>query len=350
MLWLTIIAFVLVIGVLVFVHELGHFTVAKLSRVKVEEFGMGFPPRLFKIKRGETIYSINAIPFGGFVRLLGEDGESQAKNSFASKRSRVKLPIIAAGVLMNFLLAGVLFSIGYGIGMTPVRLDASTLPGKKTNTVMIASIVENSVAQQSGLKVGDQILGFASGSDFTQFTSDNKGKPVELNIKSEEGKEELKTLTLGAGEYPLGVGLVDLPSVKMGFFDAIYYGFKELFLTTYFVLKMLLIFLGQLFSKFTLGEDVAGPVGIFNITGQAVRYGLVYVLQLAAILSINLGLVNFIPFPALDGGKAFLIFLQGLFRKKIIKDEIENMMNLIGFALIILLITTITLREILNLL
>lgn len=347
---LTIIAFVLVIGILVFVHELGHFSVAKIFGVKVEEFGMGFPPRLFKIKKGETIYSINAIPFGGFVKLLGQDGESHSKDSFMSKRSRVKIPIIAAGVIMNFLLAGVLFSIGYGIGMPPVRLNPDNLPGKKTNMVMFASILDDSVAKGAGLKVGDQVIGFNSAEEFTAFTSANKGTTVELKIKSENGAEQTKTVNLGAGDYPLGVGLVDLPSVKMGFFNSIYYGFKELIFTTYFVLQMLLVFLGQLFSTFSISKDVAGPVGIFNITGQAVKYGLVYVLQLAAILSINLGLVNFLPFPALDGGKAFLIFLQGIFKKKIIRAEVENILSLVGFALIILLISTISIREIIGLL
>lgn len=347
---LTIIAFILVIGILVFVHELGHFTIAKLSGVKVEEFGMGFPPRVFKIKKGDTVYSINAIPFGGFVKMLGEDGESHANDSFMSKRSRVKIPIIAAGVIMNFLLAGILFSIGYGIGMPPVRLDPDSLPGNKTNMVMVASVLDNSVAKQSGINEGDQVLGFSSGEEFTAFTSANKGKTVELNIKSDDGKGQAKTVSLGAGEYPLGVGSVDLPSIKMGFFDSIYYGFKELVFTTYFVLQMLLVFLGQLFSTLSISKDVAGPVGIFNITGQAVKYGLVYVLQLAAILSINLGLVNFLPFPALDGGKAFLIFLQGLFKKKIIRAEVENVLSLVGFGLIILLISTISIREIIGLL
>lgn len=350
MLFLTIVAFVLIIGILVFVHELGHFTVAKLSGVRVEEFGMGFPPRLFKVKKGTTVYSINLIPFGGFVKLLGEEGESTAKDSFASKKSRVKLPIIAAGVIMNFILAGVLLSIGYGIGMPPIRLNPDNLPGKKVNTVVVASVLDGSVAKSSGLKAGDQIVGFSSGEEFTDFTSVNKGKTIDLNLKTESGEEFSKKITLGEGDYPLGVGLADLATVKMGFFDSIYYGFKELFLTTYFVLQMLLVFLGQLFSKFQLSKDVAGPVGIFNITGQAVEYGIVYVLQLAAILSINLGLVNFIPFPALDGGRALLIFLQGLFKKKIIKTEVENIMNLVGFALIILLITTITVRELINLL
>lgn len=348
MLILTIIVFVLVIGVLVFVHELGHFTIAKLSGVKVEEFGMGFPPRLFKIKKGGTVYSINAIPFGGFVKLLGEDGESDAKNSFASKRSLVKLPIIAAGVIMNFLLAGVLFSIGYGIGMPPVRLNSDNLPGVKTNMVMIASVLDDSVAKEAQIKEGDRVIGFNSAQEFTAYTSAHKGSTVELKFRSESGAEQTKTVNLGIGEYPLGVGLADLPSIKMGFFNSIYYGFKELIFTTYFVLTMLLAFLGQLFSKFSISKDVAGPVGIFNITGQAVKYGIVYVLQLAAILSINLGLVNFIPFPALDGGKAFLIFLQGVFKKKIIRAEVENIASLVGFALIILLITTITLREIIK--
>ncbi|PIT97032.1 hypothetical protein COT77_03565 [Candidatus Berkelbacteria bacterium CG10_big_fil_rev_8_21_14_0_10_41_12] len=346
---LTLIVFIVIIGILILFHELGHFSVAKFSGVKVEEFGIGFPPRLLKIKKGETIYSINAIPFGGFVRLLGEDGKSDAKNSFNSKKTRIKIAIIAAGVVMNFIFAGVLFSIGYMIGMSPIRLNPDKFGGTRKDIVVVGSIVDGSAAQGAGIKVGDEILGFASPEDFNTFTTSHKGQEVKIDLKRSK-KNETKDVFLGQGEVPLGVGLISIPIVKLGFLRAIAAGFTELVYTTYFVLKMIIIIIGQLLFQFKLSQDIAGPVGIFNITGRAVSFGLVYVLQLAAILSINLGIINFIPFPALDGGKAALLFAEGIARRKLIRAELENILSLIGFALLIILLTSVTVREIIKLL
>ena len=179
---LTLLAFLVILGLLVFVHELGHFVAAKLSGVKVEEFAFGFPPRIVCHKRGETNYCINLIPFGGYVKMLGEEEESKSPRSFSSKRARNKLFIVVSGVAMNFILAGVLFSIGYMIGMSPIRVNPDAISGPTTNRIYIAQVNEGSPAEQVGLQAGDIIEGFPSNEDFSQYTRSHLGERVLLNI------------------------------------------------------------------------------------------------------------------------------------------------------------------------
>lgn len=349
MFWLTLIAFLIILGLLVFVHELGHFSAAKLLQVKVEEFAFGFPPKLFCRKRGETKYCINAIPFGGYVKMLGEDESADSPRSFSKKKVRSRLAIVIAGVVMNFVLAGVLFSIGYMIGMTPIRLDTQSLGGQKNYEVTIAEVVTGSVAEKAGIKVGDIIEGFTTAEEFSSFTKDNRGQSVSLSV--ERGGEELvKDITLGSDESaPFGVALVDLATVKLPFFQAIAAGFKEMVLTTGYIAVLIVQLFGRLFSSGQVGESVAGPVKIFNITGEAVEMGWSYILQFAALLSINVGLVNILPFPALDGGRAVLIFLEGVFRKKVLREDWENLLHTAGFVILIGLIAIVTIREVIGL-
>lgn len=349
MFWLTLLAFLIILGLLIFVHEAGHFIVAKLSGIKVEEFAFGFPPRIFCVKRGETKYCINAIPFGGYVKMLGEEKDSDSPRAFNKKKPGIRLMIVVAGVVMNFLLAGIIFSVGYMVGMSPIRLNPDELGGRQTHQVVIAQIAENSAAKTAGIKVGDIVLGYDSVGAFSEFTRKNHGATVPVSVLREGEITDL-SVTLSQDESaPLGVGIVDIPVVQLPFFKAIYFGFKEMILTTGYIFILLYGFFVKLFSSGQVAGDVAGPVGIFNITGQAVRMGLAYLLQLAAILSINLGIINILPFPALDGGRAFLIGLEGIFRRRVIRSEIENTLHFVGFAILILLIAAITVREVIAL-
>jgi len=350
MFWLTLLAFLIILGILIFAHEAGHFIVAKASGVKVEEFAFGFPPRIFSRKRGETRYSINAIPFGGYVKMLGEERENDSPRSFSRKKARFKFAIVIAGVIMNFILAGVLLSIGYMIGMSPIRLNPDNLSGQKMHQVVIAQVNKDSPAQAADLQVGDLILGFNSTQGFVNFTQSNLNHDVKILIKREGETIEKSAHISKNSEAPLGVGIVDVPLVKLTFFSAIYAGFKDMILTTGYVFVLLKDFLSGLFIKGKIAEGVAGPVGIFNITGEAVRMGIVYLIQLAAILSINLGLINILPFPALDGGRAVIILAEGIFRRKVLKTEIENALHMLGFAILMLFVLIITFREVIALL
>jgi len=345
MFWITLIVFLLVLGLLVFVHELGHFLAAKISDVKVEEFAFGFPPRLLCRCKGETKYCINLIPFGGYVKMLGEDSESESPRSFSKKRSRNKLFIVIAGVLMNFILAGFLFSLGYMVGMSPIRVNPDKIGGVQDNKIFIAQVNENSPAQRFGMAVGDVVRGFDSSEDFSDFTRANLGKTIKITVLREQEEITKEVLVSDDSEAPIGVGLVDIPTVKLGFLKAIKYGFLEMILTTSYIFTMLKsVFLG-LFEG-SVSDSVAGPVGIFNLTGEAVKMGFVYIVQWTALLSINLGLINILPFPALDGGRAVFILSEGVFRRKVIKSEVENILHFIGFVLLIVAIIALTFREI----
>jgi len=347
---LTLVAFLIILGLLVFVHELGHFSMAKLCGVTVEEFAFGFPPRLICKKKNGTRYCINLIPFGGYVKMLGEDEDVKAKGSFSSKKARFRFLIVVAGVLMNFILAGVLFSAGYMIGMSPIAIPQSALTsGVKSNKIIIAQIMKDSAGERAGLKVGDSILNYNDVTLFSEFTKSNLDQNVTITVQRASKIYEKQVHISDNVDAPMGLGLVDVPSYKVPFFKAIGIGFKEMFYTTGAIAVGIYNLFRDIFSTGKVGEGVAGPVGIFNITGEAVRLGISYIIQLAGLLSINLALINILPFPALDGGRAFIIFAEGIARKKIIREDIESLLHTIGFVILIALILVVTFKEVLAL-
>lgn len=347
---ITLVAFLVILGLLVFVHELGHFTIAKLSGVTVEEFAFGFPPRLICKKKNGTKYCINLIPFGGYVKMLGEDEDVKAKGSFSSKKARFRFAIVVAGVVMNFILAGVLFSVGYMIGMSPIALHESSLSaGKRTNKIIIAQVMKDSAGERAGLQVGDSILNYNDVNVFSGFTKSSLDQDVTITIQRADKIYVKQAHISNNAEAPLGVGLVDIPSYKLPFFNAIGAGFSEMFFTTGAIAKGIYALFKSLFATGKVGEGVAGPIGIFNITGEAVKLGVSYLIQLAGLLSINLALINILPFPALDGGRAIIIFAEGVARKKVIRADIEALLHTIGFVVLIALILVVTFKEVLAL-
>jgi len=350
MFWLTLLAFLVILSLLVFVHELGHFAVAKLCGVKVEEFAFGFPPRLLCKKRGETKYCINAIPFGGYVKMLGEEKNSDSPKSFNQKKARYRFTIVVAGVCMNLILAGILLSIGFMMGTSPIRLDTQKFGGQTTAEVTIAQVLPDSAAAKAGLITGDILTQFSSAEEFAKYTRENINKPIIITI-NREGTTTTKTIQLSDNpDGPLGAGIADVSKVKLPFFKAIAAGFADAYLTTIYIVGLLWGFLTHIFQPGQIAENVAGPVKIFNITGQVVKMGFIYLIQFAALLSINVALVNILPLPALDGGRAVIIFAEGIARRKIMRVEIENLLHMVGFIIIIALVVAITLREIIALL
>jgi len=346
MIALTIIAFVIILGLLVFVHELGHFISAKISKIKVEEFAFGFPPKVFCVKRGETKYCINAIPLGGYVKMLGEDSTNSSPKSFSAKKPWSRLLVVVSGVLMNFVLAGVLFSIGYSVGMTPVSLDPEKLTGEKNTQVVIAEVFDDSPAKTAGLMKGDLIIGFKSLEDFANYTKEHRGETINVKL-NRQGEQIEKSVEISQkADAPLGVGIADVPIVKLPIGKAIVAGFEEMALTTANIFVLLMKLIGTIFKTGHTAGEVSGPVGIYKVTGQAVKMGFSYIIQLAAWLSINLGIVNILPIPSLDGGRGILILGEGILGRKMIKSEVENFLHLAGFALLIVLILLITAKEI----
>ncbi|PIP21480.1 MAG: hypothetical protein COX39_02710 [Candidatus Nealsonbacteria bacterium CG23_combo_of_CG06-09_8_20_14_all_40_13] len=345
---LTLVVFILILGLLIFVHEFGHFIIAKRTGVKVLEFAFGFPPRIFSWKRQETTYSINAIPVGGYVKMLGEDGQNNAPNSFSKKKVPTRLAIVFAGVFFNFLLTIVLLAIGFSIGMSPIVSKADSFSGEKIHNILVVQIEKDSPAQKVGIQSGEMILGFKNAADFQNFTQAHKGETISLAMKKAGRTRNISVLLSQSSEAPLGVGMVEDVKVKLPFYKAIVAATAETGKITWAIIKFLGIFFKNIFVSGKVSQDVTGPVGVFSFVSSAIDLGLVYVLQLTALISINLALINILPFPALDGGRILFIALEGVRGKKVIRAEIENIIHLVGFAILILLILAITYRDIIR--
>jgi len=347
---LTALIFIAVIGILVVVHEFGHFIVAKRAGMKVEEFGFGFPPRLFGIKKGETTYSINWIPFGGFVKIYGEEGEHRNEpRSFSSKPTGVRLKVIIAGVTMNFLLAVFLLVLGNYIGIRVGIGDETDgiSAAARDKKIQILRVVEGSPAHGADLKIFDEIIGFSTAQEVRDYIAANAGKEVKLTIRR-DSQVEVKEISLPSKDE--GDGLLGIVPARTGllsypWYEAIWRGTTDaVFLTGqtavgYYQLFKTLLLKGQLLA------DVSGPIGIANVTGQAAAVGFRFLLQFVALISVNLAVLNIIPFPALDGGRALMLIVEK-FKGSPVNQKMEAAINSVGFALLILLMVYATINDI----
>ena len=355
---LTAIIFIIVLGVLVFVHEFGHFIFAKRAGMKVEEFGFGFPPRLWGIRKGETMYSINAIPFGGFVKILGEEGEQRDNpRSFSSKPAGPRLKVIIAGVTMNFFLAVILLMVTNFFGLRIGLIDDKTASIARDKAVQIIEVSKDSPADKAGLKLLDEVSGFkmngsfqavSNAEDVQTFIRENAGQPITIVIKRNKEtleKEIVPRVNPPAGQGALGVSLALTGVVSYPWYEAVWRGVYDAVILTmntvvgYFILFKTLLFKGKLIA------DISGPVGIATLTGQAARIGINYLLQFVAMISINLAVLNFIPFPALDGGRAVLLLVEK-FRRKPLPKRVEGLINSVGFSLLIALMVYVTIKDV----
>lgn len=356
MLILTIFVFILILGLLIFSHELGHFLAAKAAHIKVEEFAFGFPPRLFKKKKGETVYSVNALPLGGYVKLLGEDKNNRDPRSYSQKSVPTRLAVAVSGVLMNLVLAWLLISIGFMVGMTPLVSDARNLGGRQEPMVVVAETLDGEPAQKAGIKSamvlesglsGEETIKFNSAADVRNFTARHQNQEAIITVRSlEDQKSQTFTLTLGQGSAPLGVSLIESAKVRLGFLSALYWGARETIAATSVIFQFIVQFFKTLFVQGELSSAGSGPVGMFVVTSQAVKMGFAFVIQLTALISINLAIFNILPFPALDGGRVVFLGLEGIFRRRVVKEKIENAIHALGFALLIALVIAITYRDI----
>lgn len=349
----SILVFIIVLSVLVLSHEFGHFFVAKKSGVKVEEFGFGLPPRIWGKRFGETLYSINALPFGGFVRLHGEqeeNPETDIKRSFLHKSKLARAFIITAGVIMNFILAIVMFAIVYSFSGIP----------KDTGVIKVVDVTAGSPAQKAGILVGDAITKVAgqsvSSSDaFIAKTAEFKGKIVSYEIKRTVNGDT-KDLKINVkprenppeGEGPVGVTIttteIYYPPAWQRPFYGIYYGFKD----GIYWGKTILFSLGDMISSVINGkklQGVSGPIGIYAVTTEASKGGFLSLLNFIGILSVNLAILNIVPFPALDGGRLLFIGIEALTRKKV-PAKVEAVIDNVGFLILISLLLVITFGDV----
>ncbi len=351
----TILLFLVVLSLLVFVHEFGHFIVAKKSGMKVEEFGFGFPPRAFSIKRGDTEYSINWIPLGGFVKIKGESGDHREDtDSFSSKPAWKRFLVLIAGVSMNLLLAIALLSGGFMVGL-PTAID-ETLPANAQVTdakMQIASIASQSPAERAGLVSGDVLvsmdaLPFETAESAREYIGEHGDAGIELVVKKQDGTFVTKTVTaedlVNVDVHGIGVGLVKTGLVSFAPHLAIYHGTIATAAYTIEVVRAFGDLLTNLIVHQRVSVDLSGPVGIAVMTGEAADMGIVYLLQFAAILSINLAVVNVLPFPALDGGRILFLFIETI-RRKAVDQRTEGIVHSVGFALLMGLVILVTYRD-----
>ena len=352
---LTIILLIVILGLCIFVHELGHFFSAKKMGVTVEEFGFGYPPRIFGIKRKGTIYSINWIPIGGFVKLKGEQGESKKdKDSFGHKKIWQRAIILSSGVVMNFILAFILISIGFSLGLPSVIDDnISSSAHIRDVKIQILEVTENSPAERAELKMGDIIVSvdgqsFIEIDDFQNYK--NNKIDQEMNLKIKRGGEEIEKTIIpkdleNKGQGMIGAYLVQTGLVSYPIHESIWMGIKTTVSVTWLILKAIYEIIRNLVISQQVAADIAGPVGIAVLTGQVAKMGFIYILQFTALLSINLAIINFIPFPALDGGRVLFLVIEKI-RGKAINQKIESLIHNIGFFLLILILVLVTFRDI----
>lgn len=385
---LTIVVFIIILGILVFVHELGHFVVARRNGIKAEEFGLGFPPRFvgiqfIKTKEGEpspekkwriiwgrdgddeeekqdlhqmhkkkfiggTIYSLNWLPIGGFVRIKGEDGEGKNdSDSFASKSPWIRAKVLIAGVGMNLILAWILLSITFMAGSYQ-DVTGEQNPDSK---IIIESIEKGSPAEKMGLEIGDILvkdgnsIAFSSVKNVQDYISSNKGNEISL-IVQRKNKEILLSgiprTEVQEGHGLLGIsGMGEVITVRYPFFQAFWKGFTEI--GNMFV--MIFQIISALFQGEKTGLEVTGPVNLAILTGQIIPLGFVFVLRFIAVISINLAIINALPFPALDGGRILFILIEKI-KGSPVNQKVEQVFHTIGMAILMFLMLFITAKEI----
>ena len=357
---LTVIIFIIVLSILIFVHELGHFIMAKRAGMKVEEFGFGFPPRLFGIKKGETIYSLNWIPFGGFVKILGEDGqEKDNSRSFASAKAKTRAGVLVAGVVMNVLLAIVLLSIGNAIGLRVGLIGGPADVGASDKKVQIIQVAAGSPAEKAGLKPLDEITGFKTGAlviaissieEVQDLINKNLGSSVVMLVRDGGAVTEKNIMPRSdppPGEGALGISLAVTGIVRYPWYEAIGRGVMDTVNIFRYTIIGYATIIKNVFATGKAGVELSGPVGIAVITGKAARLGFTYLMQFTALISINLAVLNIIPFPALDGGRLLFVGIEKL-KGKPVSRKIESAINAVGFVLLILLMIYVTTKDILK--
>lgn len=395
---MTFLIFLIILGVLVFVHELGHFLVAKKAGIRIDEFGFGYPPRALKIgEKWGTLFTLNWIPFGGFVKIFGEDYEEnpnfsspENQNSGREKSSREKVwpsgarrpedffersfslgrsftevskkwqvATLAAGVVCNIVFAWLLFSLGFMIGLpTPVENDFGA--EVKNPSLTIIDVMPESPAENVGLKSGDKIknvylengrvlskLDPANVSNFVNESSgkifvevDRGGKVLNFEIIPKEGIVEDKKI--------IGINMDMVGTLSLPVHKALYESGRTTLNLSYLTVGGIASLIKDAFRGEADISKVAGPVGIVSLVGDASRLGFAHLITFTALISINLAIINLVPFPALDGGRILFVIIEGITRKPI-KPKVAQTLNTVGFALLIILMLVITYRDILRL-
>ena len=389
---MTIILFIAVLFFLILVHELGHFVTAKWAKMRVDEFAIGFPPRLFSIKKGETEYSINLIPIGGYVKIFGENASSEASSPVPSEArdrryersetgeggqngdssnsdgarafgNRPKLHqaiVLLAGVTMNVLVAWLIFFAVAMIG-TPTAVSETDYDVEKA-FLTITNTVPNSPADEAGIPSGARVVGVQTeeGSlntltptNFTNFVEDADGPvTIQYTHKGDLGSATIEPRAGVIESEPerevVGVATALVENKKLGAVDALISATQRTVNSLWAITVGLSSFLASAFTLSANIEEVTGPIGIAGMVGDAAEFGFVTLMVFTAFISLNLAVINLLPIPALDGGRLLFVIAEAIIRRPI-NPEWMARVNLAGFALLILLMVAVTYNDLLRL-
>ena len=337
---LTAIWAIIIFSVIIFVHEFGHFITAKSFGVLVHEFAIGMGPAIFKKQKGETLYSIRAIPIGGYCKMEGEENDSDNPRAFSKKTKLQRLIILASGALMNLILGFVLI-----VGLMSQNVSSGFA------TLTVGEVLENSPAYEAGIQVGDKIIGVdgknvSSSDEYRMYRKSDKeallkikrdGEKLEIKVPSKEYKYDTKTGEIvdisSEREFPtVWLMGITFKTESGNVINILKHSFKKL----KFFSLMILNSLGEIITGKIGAENLSGPVGIVNEISTAAKSGFLEIIFLAALITINLGLFNLLPFPALDGGRILFIIIEAIIRKPV-PAKYEGAFHFVGFALLILL-------------
>ncbi len=380
----AIFLFILILLVLVIVHEFGHFIVAKLTNMRVDEFAFGFPPRIFSKKIGETTYSINSLPLGGYVSIWGETGESaddsaesrldagpgtnshsksydRAKNNpraFSNRPWWAQLLVLVAGVTMNMLLAWIIF-IGISYGEIQMSTDDETY-GKlvKNPSLMVTDAALESPAYKAGLVPGSILLkvkssgkdaNLTTASSLVAFIGSHQNDSIDISYKTPDNITNETTIAAVYGIVPdkkvIGISVESVGTLNTNPIQALKIGTERTYNITVMTLDGLKTLVTSIFNGESVMSSLSGPVGIAKIVGQTSTYGYVAVLTLTAILSINLAIFNILPLPALDGGRIIVVIVETVTKRRV-PFKYYSWVNMIGFSLLMLLLIIVTIHDV----
>jgi regulator of sigma E protease len=336
---LSIVSFIVVLSILVIVHEFGHFIVAKKMGVRVEKFSIGFGPEIIGVTKAGTRYSISIMPLGGYVKLAGEtcaEGVRGEKWEYLSRTVGERIKIILAGPLLNYILAFLIFSFVF-------------MAGNPTLTTRVGKVMPGYPAETAGLKAGDKIVNINGKNvvyweDVTDIVYAAKGQEmaliinrdgIDMRVSVTPKSHDMKTI-FGSKKNVSIIGISpsdEIVYVKYSFIKAIYMGAEKLWTLTYITCRALW---ASVTGAIPIKESMTGPIGIFYITGQAAKLGLVYLLQLMGVLSASLAIFNLLPVPVLDGGHILFLMIEKIKRKPVSLKTQENVTQ-IGMSLLIVL-------------
>jgi regulator of sigma E protease len=365
---MAILLFFIILSAVVLVHECGHFFVAKKSGIEVREFGFGFPPRLFAKKMGETTYSVNALPFGGFVKIAGESEDEAASatpphRKLTNKSRLVQAAVTGAGVMANIIFAWLLISLGLAFGLPTSVTNAPVNASVENSHILITEIKNGSPAEQGGLKPGDTLVYLSTSkktltdekltvSAVQDFIASSAGQEIFVGYR--RGEEPTRTTTVEPaggildGKPAIGIGLDEIGILRLPPVTAFVEGARMTASLTRETAKSLGALAASAFRGHFALSSVTGPVGIIGLVNTAAHFGVAYLATFTALLSINLALINLIPFPALDGGRLFVLLIESVKRSPL-NPKVINNLNIVGFVFLIGLMLIVTGNDILRL-